>query len=516
MQNRAKRGIENNAFSEQKTEEYGYSANALRFIARITLFFFLSALIGTSFLCMFHKSYAIGTYSGQVRWKETETDDLWKFYQSSLSLVNPDDPESDPNVMTYTGSTFDDNYYNLINSTNSWSQFRFFSRSLYQNDSYVIPGLRQTNVSGMATPYMVPQGICMAGNYILISAYSSSDKVWTSSVIYVLDRDTGKYLTTLALSTRCHVGALAYSTRTNRVYIADSSLKDERVPRTNKSDQPENPTGVYRIWQISMRDLRKYVNQNRDSVYVPLVKYLSCNTIPSFIFIYKNTLFVGSFNANSFYPRSYATAYSLKTGKVVTYKLYLSYFTQGAQIVKHKGRLYVITSSSYGRNNTSYLRIYRIHYNKYLGWFRNPVLVRSLRIPNMSEDLDSGGDHLLINFESGATKYQAQNVTQNQIDRVLNASIGSLIDGYQMQVPYANETQMMDNALPGDKSTKKDSPAAADAAGDHIVERALIPSERKNSALSRNPSGIGKEPMKENEMEENEKREKRGKRKTRL
>ena len=184
--------------------------------------------------------------------------------------------------------------------------------------------------------------------------------------------------------------------------------------------------------------------------------------------------------------------------------------------MKHKGRLYVITSSSYGRNNTSYLRIYRIHYNKYIGWFRNPVLVRSLRIPNMSEDLDSGGDHLLINFESGATKYQAQNVTQNQIDRVLNASIGSLIDGYQMQVPYANETQMMDNALPGDKSTKNDSPATADAAGDHIVERALLPSERKNSALSRNPSGIGKEPMKENEMEENEKREKRGKRKTRL
>ena len=134
----------------------------------------------------------------------------------------------------------------------------------------------------------------------------------------------------------------------------------------------------------------------------------------------------------------------------------------------------------------------------------------------MSEDLDSGGDHLLINFESGATKYQAQNVTQNQIDRVLNASIGSLIDGYQMQVPYANETQMMDNALPGDKSTKKDSPATADAAGDHIVERALLPSERKNSALSRNPSGIGKEPMKENEMEENEKRENRGKRKTRM
>ena len=480
MQNRTERRMEDTVFFKKSPRRgYDRSAVAPRITARITLFFFLAALIGNSFLCMFHKTYTIGTYSGQVRWKETETDDLWKFYQSTLSLVNPDDPESDPNVMTYTGSTFDDNYYNLINSTNTWSQFRSFSRSLYQNDSYVIPGLRQTNVSGMATPYMVPQGICVAGNYVLISAYSSSNKVWTSSVIYVLDRDTGKYLTTLALSTRCHVGALAYSTRTNRVYIADSSLKDERIPRTNISGQPEQKTGIYRIWEISMRDLRRSVNQKKDSIYVPLLKYLSCDTIPSFISIYKNTLFVGSFNINSFYPRSYATAYSLKTGRAVTYKLYLSYFTQGAQIVKHNGGLYVITSCSYGRNNTSYLRIYRIHYNKYLGWFRNPILVRSLRIPNMSEDLDVSGDHLLINFESGATKYQSRNTTQNQIDRVLNASIGSLIDGYQMQVPYANEDKMLDNALPGEKgaSDSKSDDSAHD--GRHIIERALLPSVKE-------------------------------------
>lgn len=178
MQNRTEhRGDHIVFFKEPLRRGCDSSVAVSRIAARVTLFFFLAALIGTSFLCMFHKTYTIGTYSGQVRWKETETDDLWKFYQSTLSLVNPDDPESDPNVMTYTGSTFDDNYYNLINSTNTWSQFRFFSKSLYQNDSYVIPGLRQTNVSGRATPYMVPQGICVAGNYVLISAYSSSNKV---------------------------------------------------------------------------------------------------------------------------------------------------------------------------------------------------------------------------------------------------------------------------------------------------------------------------------------------------
>jgi len=458
-----------------------------RAIARLTLFLFVFTLGGAFFLLVFHKSYAVGIYSGQVKWQETDTDDLWTYYKNTLNLINPNDPESNPNVMTSTGSTFDSNYSALIYGQNTWSRFRAFSRSLYQNDSYIIPGLRQTNVSGMATSHMVPQGICTAGNYILISAYSSSSKVWTSSVIYVLDKDTGKYLTTLALSTRCHVGALDYSTKTNRVYIADSSLKDERIPRTNLSDQPEKTGGTYRIWELSMRNLRKYINQNKDSVYVSLTRYLPCDTIPSFIFIHRNTIFVGSFNMDSFYPRSYATAYSLKTGKVITYKLYLSFLTQGAQIVEHRGGLYIITSSSYGRNNASYLHIYRIHYNRVLGWFLNPFSVRSVCIPNMSEDLDAQVDHLLINFESGANKYQNGNVTQYQMDRVLNVSVNSLIEGYQMQVPYADASQVMENVLAAGKTGEKNVSDAgktseSDTHGTIVIENALLPSSDNSCA----------------------------------
>ena len=103
----------------------------------------------------------------------------------------------------------------------------------------------------------------------------------------------------------------------------------------------------------------------------------------------------------------------------------------------------------------------------------------------MSEDLDVSGDHLLINFESGATKYQSRNITQNQIDRVLNASIGSLIDGYQMQVPYANENQMLDNALPGEKGSSENGRDDSERVKRDIVERALLPSEKEETSDER-------------------------------
>ena len=65
----------------------------------------------------------------------------------------------------------------------------------------------------------------------------------------------------------------------------------------------------------------------------------------------------------------------------------------------------------------------------------------------MSEDVDVHGDHVLINFESASKKYQKRNVTQRQMDRVINASLGSLIEGYPLMIP------LKDNHLPEEYGT---------------------------------------------------------------
>lgn len=75
----------------------------------------------------------------------------------------------------------------------------FFRRVDYtSNKNFIIPGLNSS---------MVPQGMCDAGSYILISAYDKEkDK---NSCIYVINKSTGKLVKTVYLyDSKSHVGGL--------------------------------------------------------------------------------------------------------------------------------------------------------------------------------------------------------------------------------------------------------------------------------------------------------------------
>lgn len=53
---------------------------------------------------------------------------------------------------------------------------------------------------------MTPQGITVAGKYILITAYDGAHK--HASVIYVLDKKTGNYIKTVQVKGKPHLGGL--------------------------------------------------------------------------------------------------------------------------------------------------------------------------------------------------------------------------------------------------------------------------------------------------------------------
>lgn len=74
--------------------------------------------------------------------------------------------------------------------------------------SFAIPGMKTTNVGGFACTTMVPQGMCLAGSYFLISAYDY--KKTDYSVIYVVSRSSKSYITTIVLPSKAKVGGLAY------------------------------------------------------------------------------------------------------------------------------------------------------------------------------------------------------------------------------------------------------------------------------------------------------------------
>ena len=54
----------------------------------------------------------------------------------------------------------------------------------------------------------MPQSITFAGNYLLISAYDYSKA--QESVIYVMNKKTQKYITTIVLPHKGHVGGITF------------------------------------------------------------------------------------------------------------------------------------------------------------------------------------------------------------------------------------------------------------------------------------------------------------------
>lgn len=93
---------------------------------------------------------------------------------------------------------------------------------------YKIPGLNETETLSLATgkivksQTMTPQGIALTDKYVLISAYSHDHQ--NHSVIYMLDRQTHRYLKTVVLPEHPHLGGIAYDPKHQRVWVTTDGL----------------------------------------------------------------------------------------------------------------------------------------------------------------------------------------------------------------------------------------------------------------------------------------------------
>lgn len=90
----------------------------------------------------------------------------------------------------------------------AYKKYKRMRTIMNYSKSFAIPGMKTTNVAGFSSTSMVPQGICQAGGYFLISAYDS--KGLDYSVVYVLSRSSKSYITTLVLPSKAKVGGIAF------------------------------------------------------------------------------------------------------------------------------------------------------------------------------------------------------------------------------------------------------------------------------------------------------------------
>lgn len=90
----------------------------------------------------------------------------------------------------------------------AYKKYAALSKYSTYSKTFKIPGMKNTNAGGFASKKMIPQGICQAGGYMLISAYDYTG--YDESVIYVLSRSSHSYITTILLPSRAKVESLAY------------------------------------------------------------------------------------------------------------------------------------------------------------------------------------------------------------------------------------------------------------------------------------------------------------------
>lgn len=283
---------------------------------------------------------------------------------------------------------------------------------------YVIPGLEQTKAIihsgkkkgkvGIAKD-MDPQGMAVIGDqYLIISAYSKSKTY--NSVLWLLDKETGKYLKTIALDDIDHVGAITYDKHHQRLWVATvDKEKDAQVEALN-------------LATIEAYDLDKY----QKPIVFDEVTDLSDVKLASYMAYHDQVLYVGYFNKQK---SGILAAFPMDSqGKLIDQKTDTSGVEpvktwqtasqiQGISFYEDK----ILMSQSYGAKDS---RLYI--FDNRLGQagfdLDKKDALTSLALPPYLEQVVGHDDQVYLLFESASHKYRRKSRLIH-MDRVIKLKI---------------------------------------------------------------------------------------------
>jgi len=294
--------------------------------------------------------------------------------------------------------------------------------SLNYRDFAIIPGLKATRTLNLTSgeiemcTTMTPQGVTIAGQYLISSAYDHDQQ--HNSVLYVQDLTTHKLLTTVVLQGHPHVGGITYDPIAKQVWVC------------GRRD------GYAEVFSIALNKLVKY---DLDASQAP-IKYtqrvlLGTISRASFITYHDQSLYVGFFN-----PRRGGNVqrYQLsKTGRIenntFTYRLknQLNVFvsavfrqdilTQIQGMAFYDG--YAILSQSYGPGNS---KLYIFKEDKTQRTFRKSEAVAVFKMPSHLEQISAHDGRLYTIYESSAYAYRKN--SHNHIDRIVSMDLKDFIN----------------------------------------------------------------------------------------
>ena len=289
-------------------------------------------------------------------------------------------------------------------------KYKGFGELYRKDDSFAIPGLVYTDLGAGFSANMVPQGICVAENYVLITAYDRTKKA--NSVIYVLSNCTGLervFLTTMVLPDRNHVGGIAFDGE--NIWVAKSS------------------TGY--LSRISLDTIDEAVCSGIDAYQ--LTEYeenVYCGITASFVTCYDGRVWVGTYCSKADEKGTLSCFLPLQdregTELLLEGTIEIPTHAQGVAFLEDRDTTYMMLSTSYGRYRDSKMYLYE------LTMCDSDVKLAERGqycFPPMTEELVSDGDNIYVLFESAATCYSTE---QNKkcaypIDRVCAISLEKLL-----------------------------------------------------------------------------------------
>ncbi|NBH13814.1 hypothetical protein D3Z36_06375 [Lachnospiraceae bacterium] len=332
-------------------------------------------------------------------------------FHAVVSFFHKIEKEVQNDIFTSTRFRYEKKFQNTLN------RYRQFASFYNRKASTAVPGLEVTDVLGEACSQMVPQGICVTGDYMLVTAYDNGGKYGktrkgyqvSNSVLYVLsNEDPGnrRLLTTIVLPDINHVGGVTFDGR--NVWIAKSTT---------------------RTCSVISYDVIKHAANLKQGSY-ELKKYdqtVACGSVASFITYHDNKLWVGTYSDRRERKGSLRSFCILEkeTEKGREYRLeqqeeiVIPQFANGVAFLETTEKTYMAVTTSRGRYFDSKIYFYDV--------FKDPVTGKKLyyqynscKFPPMAEELAVDGENTYFLFESSATCYSTRIYQRcsNPVDRI--------------------------------------------------------------------------------------------------
>lgn len=289
----------------------------------------------------------------------------------------------------------------------------------YTGQLTIVPGLEDTRSYNFikkkfdTAHQMTPQGLTIAGKYLLLTAYDGQHD--HASVIYVLQKN-GKYLKTIQVAGRPHLGGIAYDPKSKSIWITNSH------------------NGVSSLASFSLTALKKYqvgakypINYDQQ---IDLPSMQKASTVTYF----DDQLFVGYFNM---YGRGKITSYNISrsgasSGSITNNEIKTvngeeawsdpsgetSMQKQIQGIAIYDGHIFL--SQSYGSEDSK-LYIFPISAINNLN-VKNAE--RIIAMPPYLEQIQAYKGQLICLFESGSAKYARPDIMV--MDHLLSLNIAAL------------------------------------------------------------------------------------------